>query len=166
MQQQEQSTQLSAEAKHQILLQYQPHSPTHNFSALALRNNIHSGWKTIQRWYKKWDGTPHSLEHRKGAGRPRILSRQDVNRYIRAPILAANRKPKAIHYTSLLPLVEQKTQQKLSIRTLRNYGEKDLHVKDKHTIKRTQDESKSIQYSIYQHLSFSFFVVLINHRSF
>jgi hypothetical protein len=36
--------------------------------------------------------------------------------------------------------VEEKTQKIMSLRTLQRYGKEELHAKDKHTIKRTEDE--------------------------
>jgi hypothetical protein len=133
--------QLSSQTKHHILLEYRPHSPTHSFSALAATHGVAGGKRTIMRWHKQWNGTAQSLEHRKGAGRPRVLSRVQVTRHVRTPILAANRSHRPIHYTSLLPKAQQKTHKQISIRTLRRYGQQQLHVKQKHTTKRTADES-------------------------
>jgi hypothetical protein len=135
--------QLTAEAKHTILLEYQPHSTTHSFSALARRHSIAGGADVIRHWHDRWDGSASSLQRRPVSGRPRLLSRAQVSRHIRAPILAANRAHRAIHYTDLLPKVRQKTRTQLSIQTLRRYGKGELDVKQKRSKKRTADESQS-----------------------
>jgi hypothetical protein len=65
-----------------------------------------------------------------------------VQRYVKAPILAANNKHKAISYTQLLLTVRQKTGKKLSVQTLRRIGKKQLGVTNKHTKKKTEKECK------------------------
>ena len=133
---------LSAEVKHHILLEYSPHSPTHSFAALAARHGVSGGARTLQRWHARWDHSPQSLERREGSGKARMLSRAQVSRHVRAPILAANRAHRAVHYTHLLPAVRRKTGKQVSIQTLRRYGTKELGAKQKHSKKRTADESK------------------------
>lgn len=133
---------LSAEAKHHILLEYTPHSATHGFPALAARHGVQGGARTVQRWYERWNHTPQSLEEGKRAGRPRILSKAAINTHVRAPILAANRAHRAVHYTTLLGKVRQKTGSQVCIQTLRHYGRQELGAKQKHTKKRTADESE------------------------
>lgn len=135
--------QLTVEAKHTILLEYQPHSTTHSFSALARRHSIAGGERAVRRWHDRWDGTAASLQHKPGAGRPRLLSRAQISRHIRAPILAANRAHRAIHYTDLLPQVRQKTGKQISLRTLQRCGQQELGAKQKRSKKRTADESQS-----------------------
>jgi transposase len=132
----------SADTKHAILLEYQPHSATHGFPALAARHDVKGGTRTVQRWHSRWDGTPSSLQHSEGAGRPRALSRAQVSRHVRAPILAANRAHRAVHYTTLLPRVQAATGAAVSIQTLRRYGKEELGAKQQHTKKRTADESE------------------------
>jgi hypothetical protein len=133
-------SQLNSTTKHHILLEYTPYSRTHSFAALAAAHGVPGGKKTVERWYKQWDGTARSLERRPVSGRPRVLSRAEVSRHVRAPILAANRAHKPIHYTQLLPKVQEKTRKELSIRTLRRYGKEELLAKQKHTNKRNIDE--------------------------
>jgi hypothetical protein len=79
------------------------------------------------------------------AGR-RALSRAEVSRHVRAPILAANHKHSAVSYAQLLPEVQRKTGKALSVRTLRRYGKEELGARAKHTKKRTADESECRQY--------------------
>lgn len=133
---------LSAEAKHHILLEYTPHSPTHGFPALAARHAVAGGARTVQRWLERWDGTPASLEEQPRTGRPRVLNKAEVSRQVRAPILAANRAHRAIHYTDLLPEVRQKTGKELSLRSLQRYGKEELGAKQRRGKKRTADECK------------------------
>lgn len=133
---------LNAEAKHHILLEYSPRSPTHSFAALAVRHAIRGGRQTVQQWHARWDGTAQSLERREGSGRPRTLSSRQVHQHLRAPILRANRAHKVVHYTDLLAKVQQRTGTDVSVQTLRRYGKKELGAKQKHTHKRTADESK------------------------
>jgi hypothetical protein len=133
---------LSAEAKHHILLEYAPHSHTHGFPALAARHAVAGGARAVQRWHERWDGTPASLERKAGSGAARAFSAAQVSRHIRAPILAANRAHRAIHYTDLLHKVQQKTRTEISLRSLQRYGKEELGAKQKHTKKRTAAESE------------------------
>jgi hypothetical protein len=138
-------SQLPASTKHAILLEYSPRSPTHSFSALAARHHIRGGESTIRKWHVRWDGTPDSLEHKRGAGRPHMLTPSEVSRYVRAPILAANRAHKAVHYSDLLSKVRQKTGKEIALRTLEHYGQQELHANKKMTKKRTAAESECTQ---------------------
>jgi len=133
---------LSAEVKQHILLEYTPDDASRSLSALARRHAVKGGGDTLRRWFKRWDGSPASLERRAGSGRPRVLSAAEVRRHVRAPILAANRAHRAISYTELQPRVQAATGKTLSVRTLRRYGEEELGAKAKHTKKRTAAESE------------------------
>jgi transposase len=128
--------------KHTILSHYRAGSRDTSFRALARRFAVQGGDAVILRWYQRWDGTPQSLEHKKGAVRPRVLSKREVQQHVRAPILRANRAHKAVHYPTLLPAVQQKTGKELSLRTLRRYGKEELGVKQRRGKKRTADESQ------------------------
>lgn len=48
--------QLSADAKHAILLEYVPRSPTDSFAALAARHSVAVGWRVIQQLSQRWNG--------------------------------------------------------------------------------------------------------------
>jgi hypothetical protein len=135
-------SQLSADTKHHILLEYTKHDPSHTFTALARRHAIKGGMRVIRRWHRQWDGTAASLVHKKGAGRPCILNRGEINRCIQAPILASNRSHTAVSYTQLLPEVQGKTGKHISLRTIQRIGKEQLRIKLKHTKKRTADECK------------------------
>jgi len=133
---------LSADAKHRILLEYTPRSASHSFAALARRHGVKGGKGTIARWHERWESTAASLQDQARSGRPRALSRAQVSRHIRAPILAANRAHRAISYPDLLPGVREKTGKRVALRTLQRYGKEELGVKARHTKKRTADESE------------------------
>jgi hypothetical protein len=133
-------SELTPALKHHILTQYLPHSHENSFSALAARYNVKGGRRTVQRWLARWDGTPSSLEHKRGAGRPRLLSAAEVNENIRAPILGRNRSHQAVHYTDLVDPTRERTGKNVSLRTIQRYGEKILRARDKTTRTRTEDE--------------------------
>jgi hypothetical protein len=133
---------LSAEAKHHILLEYAPHDATRSFAALARRHAVKGGREVVREWHRRWDGSVASLERKAGSGKARALSRAQVSRHVRAPILAANRAHRAIHYTELLPAVRQKTGTEVSLCSLQRYGKEELGARDKQSKKRTSDESE------------------------
>jgi transposase len=128
--------------KHIILSHYRVGDRTASFRALARRFAVQGGSTVIVRWHQRWDGTVQSLETKQRAGRPRALTRREVQQHVRMPILRANRAHKAVHYSALLPVVQQKTGKKLSLRTLRRYGKEELGVKQRRGKKRTADESE------------------------
>jgi hypothetical protein len=96
----------------------------------------------IRLWHRRWDGTPASLQEQQRSGRPRTLSRAQVQRHIATPIRAANRAHRAIHYSDLLPRVLAATGTSVSLRTVQHYGEQELGAKQQRGIKRTAEESK------------------------
>lgn len=134
--------QLSPEVKHHILQHYSSRDPARSFVSLARLHNIAGGERTLRRWHQQWDGTVQSLQRKQGSGRPRTLSRAEVNRHVRTPIRSANRAHRAISYTTLLPDVQLKTGKNVTLRTLQRYGKEELKANQKHTKKRTADESK------------------------
>jgi transposase len=131
---------LDAATKHHILLDYSPHSRNHSLATLAARHGIAGGKGTLSRWLARWDGTPRSLEEKKRSGRPRKLSKAEVSRHVRAPILAANRAHHAVSYPQLLSSVKAKTGKELALRTLQHYGQQELGAKLKRTKKKTATE--------------------------
>jgi hypothetical protein len=131
--------QLSSEAKHHILLQYRPRSPTHGFAALAARAGGGPKASTVQRWHQQWDGSVQSLQRKAVPGRPRALSATQVARHVLPGVRAANRRGEAIHYPALLSSVQQATHKQLSLRTMQRYGAAE-GVKQKRSKKRTKGE--------------------------
>lgn len=126
--------------KHIILSEYRPRSPTHSFAALAARHDIAGGKKTVQRWYQRWKKNTVSLEHQKGAGRPRILTHNEVTRYVRTPIQRANRSYTPIHYPTLHSGIVEKTGKYPAPRTVRRYGKKETGASKIKGKKRTAEE--------------------------
>jgi hypothetical protein len=137
--------QLSAEAKHHIVLEYRAHTPNHSFAALAARHSIAGGAQVVCRWHQRWDGTAASLQRKEGGVRPRALNSREVQQHVRTPILRANRAHKAVHYTALLPSVRAKTGKEVSLQTLRRYGKEELEAKQRKGKKRTADECECTQ---------------------
>lgn len=129
--------------KHTIISHYRACVRGAGFAALARRFAVQGGASAIQRWHQRWGGTPQSLQHKKGAGRPRVLSRREVQQHVRAPILRANRAHKAVHYPTILHSVRTKTGKQIALRTLQDYGKKELGAKQRRGKKRTADESES-----------------------
>lgn len=132
---------LSAETKHHILLEYQEHCRERSFAALAARHGIKGGRKVVARWYRRWDGTARSLQELPRSGRPPLFSTAQVRALVQRPISAANRAHRAVHYTDLMPRVRAATDNGVSLRTVQRYGKEVCGAKQKHTKKRTADES-------------------------
>jgi hypothetical protein len=137
--------QYTAAHKHSILTHYRAGVKGAGFDALARRFAVKGGGAVIKRWHDRWRGDAASLEHKKGAGRPRVLSRREVQQHVRTPILRANRAHKAVHYSSLLPSVREVTGKIVSGRTLRRYGKTELGAKQRRGKKRTADECECTQ---------------------
>ena len=138
----------SADLKHSILKHYKKNVRGHSFADLASLHNVLGGRATVANWYHQWDGTAASLQRKKVSGRPRVLSRAQVNRSVKPRILAANRQHRAVHYPSILSAVRESTQSQVSLRTLQRYGKEELKAKNKHTTKRTSKECQFKQYII------------------
>jgi hypothetical protein len=132
----------NAEQKNMILTLYRHHDRSSSFSALARRFCIKGGKGTVQRWHRRWNHDAASLLRKKGAGRPRILSKPQVTRYVRQPIQRSNRKHEPIHYSTLLPRVIDNSGKNLSLRTLQRYGKEDAHCRAKRTHIITVNECK------------------------
>jgi hypothetical protein len=133
---------LTAEQKHSILTHYRARGHGQTAADVAAAHGVKGGASLICKWARQWDGTPASLKRQLGSGKARILSRADISRHVRAPILAANRVHRAVHYTMLLPEVQRKTRRQVSLRTLQRYGKEECGAKQKHSKKRTADESE------------------------
>ena len=130
--------------KHKILLESCAGDRRHSFSSLASRYGIRGGERTIQRWHTQWDGTPISLERRRGQGRKAILTPKQVQQNITKPIRRANQDHVAIHYTDLVDTLRKETHQNVSVRTVQRYGKKNEGVRHSATKKRTEQECKNI----------------------
>jgi hypothetical protein len=132
--------QFTPEAKHSILLEYTPHTPNRSFAALAARHGIAGGRDVVRRWHCRWNRTPQSLQRKATSGRPRTLNRREVQQYVRAPILRANRAHKAVHYSAVAQVAREKTGKSISTPTIRRYGKEQLEAKHRRGTKRTAAE--------------------------
>lgn len=132
----------TAEQKRSILSLYSTRRSDRSFSALARRFVVPGGKGTLSRWWKASNHNQLLLTHKKGQGRPRILNRSQVARYVHQPIRRKNRSHHGVHYPDLLPRIQQSTGKKVSIQTLRRYGKKDRGVKNMRTKKTTANECK------------------------
>jgi hypothetical protein len=107
--------------KHDILVHCQSRRAGQSVTGIAAAHGVTVGRTTIwNNWQQGWDGTPHSLEHKSGAGRPRMrtLTPLEASRHVHAPILAANHAHKAMSYATLLPSMRLKTRKQVTLRTL------------------------------------------------
>jgi len=131
-----------AELKQFTLTKYQRNRRGYGFAALAQQYGIDGGGRTIQRWYEQWDGTTASLQHKAGAGRPTMLSEQEVTQYIATPIKKKNRRTRPVHYTDILQPLQENTGKRVSLRTVQRYGKENVGITSKRTIKKTEWECK------------------------
>src|SRR6266850_2541526 len=138
------------ELKQFILSQYQRNRRGLGFHALAQRDGIAGGGRTVKDWYDRWDGTPESLRKKPGAGRPRLLNEEEVQQYITTPIRKKNRKSHPIRYRDLLQTLRESTGKSPSLRTVRRYGKENAGIHSKRTVKKTEWECK---YQIHMHSS-------------
>jgi len=111
------------------------------FGALAARFDVAGGESTVRGWHKQWDGSIESLQHKSGAGRPRILTEQQVQQHIVQPIRRSNRLHRAVHYQPIRADLIAATGKQPSERTVRRYGH-DAAIKEQRTKKRTAHERK------------------------
>jgi transposase len=125
----------TAEAKHAILLEYQPRSSDHSFPALARRHGVLGGGRIIRRWFERWNGTMQSLRPRPKSGRPPKLTPREIDQHIRQPVLAANKAHQAVHYTTVARQVRAKTHKSVSTRTVQRIGKVGVKGAHKHTKK-------------------------------
>ena len=130
----------SAQQKHDILVHCESRRGGETEVEVADLHGVVVNRKTLYRWRSRWNRTPQSLERREGSGATPILTSLEISGHIRAPILAANRSHRAIHYTDLLKKIQEKTGKSISIRTIRRIGQQQLRIQQKHTQKRTRQE--------------------------
>jgi len=131
---------LTPQLKHHILLQLPSHPHASDFQQLAELHGIRGGRVVVWRWWRRWKQNRQPLQRKAGTGKAPLLTPSEVSRYIRAPILAANRSHRAIHYPTIHKSLQCKTGKEVSLRTVRRYGKEQLRVKQKRTTKRTTDE--------------------------
>src|ERR1700686_1380176 len=111
--------QFTPEQKHEILLEYQPRAHSHNFAALSARHAIAGGGRVVQQWFARWNRTAASLQHKAASGRPRILSRTEVQHHIADPIRRLNRGARRVSYSTVADAVREETGKSVSNATIR-----------------------------------------------
>lgn len=134
--------QFTPEQKHEILLEYQSHSTTHSFPALAARHAVPGGARTIQRWHARWDHTIASLQRKPVPGRPHVLTPTEVQRHIAAPIRRLNRSARRVRYSKVAQQLRARTGKSVSDRTVQRIGKDELAAKKTRGKKRTAEESQ------------------------
>lgn len=139
--------QLTPEVKHSILTHYTSPLNRDTLPAILSLHDVKASRRAVEKWRLQWNGSVASLQHNKGAGRPRVLSEAQVRRHIAAPIRNSNRAGRPIHYTQLLPSVQAATHTNVSLQTVQRYGKQDCNAKNIRGRKRTVDESKYIHAS-------------------
>lgn len=131
------------ELKHFILSQYRSNTRGSGFDALAQKYSVAGGGKTIQRWYEQWNGTADSLRRKPGAGRPHLLSEDEVHQHITTPIRKNNRRAKPVQYRDILAPLREETGKRVSLRTVQRYGKENADIKSKTSTTKTEWECKS-----------------------
>jgi hypothetical protein len=140
--------QLTAQQKHDILVHIRERREGQRPADIAALHGVTIGRTTLWEWQQQWDSTPQSLEHKRGGGRPRALSKAQVTRHVAAPIRNSNRAGRAVRYTALLPQVQAATGSELSVRTMQRYGKEEAGGHKARGKKRTADESESSRTSV------------------
>jgi hypothetical protein len=135
-------SQLTPQQKHDILTQYTSRQRGETLAHILSANKVSASRRTVELWRQRWDGTAASLQHKRGAGRPRILTHAQVMRHIAPRIRAKNRSHAPVVYPTLLPSVTAATGKSMSLRTLERYGKKDLDAAPIHGKKRTHEEGE------------------------
>lgn len=116
-------TVFTPQLKHHILNQYQEGVRGCGFNALATRYAVGGGGTLIRSWYLRWDGTPESLQRKKGSGRKAPLTAAQIQRHIVTPVRAANRAHQAIHYPEIRRKIHTATGRCLPLRTVQRLGQ-------------------------------------------
>ena len=132
----------SAEQRQRILQQCSLHDRFNGLCAVSRRWGLSPDGKTLQRWFRQWDGTVESLKERSRSGRPRLLTAAQVHNRILQPVVAANRAHRCINYASVHPALQQNENVRVSLRTVRRYGRVATGIKNRRTQRKTAHEGK------------------------
>src|ERR1700761_5107577 len=131
-------TAVSLDQKQQILQEYQPGVRGKGFKALAKRFEIKGGHSTIQKWYKKWDGSKESLKKESGGDRRSILTEKEKKKEILGYIRKKARKDPA-NYREGKEHVEFKTGKTIKLRSVQRLG-KVMKARSKKTKRKAPSE--------------------------
>jgi len=130
----------SSDYKVRVVLYYIDHLPSTSFNAVAKLFKIPGGHKTVKRWYDQYNGSVSSLQSKPRSGRPPILTRRQIKKYILDPVIEANREPYPIHYDQIISQIKEKTNNDISIQTVRRYGHNSSGIKKRTPIPRTRQQ--------------------------
>lgn len=133
-----------AELKHHILSQYSPRQRSSSLRALSRRYGLGSRGSTIAKWLRRWDGTAASLQERTRPGRPPTLTRRQVHNHIHQPVVAANRAHRCIDYPTVHRRLLDKTESRVSLRTVQRLGKERAHIKPLIPQRRSAPERKHV----------------------
>jgi hypothetical protein len=136
--------QISAQQKHSILTHYTARRKGETLAEILRLHDVSASRTAVFYWMQQWDGTVDSLQHKGGAGRPRILSQQEVTRHMGTPIRNKNRAAVRVKYIDIQQQVQDRTRKQVSIQTIRRYGKDELGARFIRGKKRTREESKYI----------------------
>lgn len=93
-------------------------------------------------WYHAWEGTVESLKRKKGQGRKRKLSEEEVKQYILEPIRKKNRKTEPVQYRDVLAPLQDGTGKKVSLRTVQRIGKENAGINTERTQKKEKWEGR------------------------
>lgn len=122
-----------AKRKHEILLQYEPHVPGCSFQDPADTYTVKGGRRTVERWFKDWDGTPQSLERKAGSGRKPQLTIAQKKKCIRDFVEARHRAGEHVSWKDVQENVYVHTRYKLSEATIGKIGRTEFGISSKTT---------------------------------
>lgn len=131
-------TENSLDQKQQILQEYQPGVRGKGFKALAKRFKIKGGHSTVQKWYKKWDGSKESLKKESGGDRRSILTEKEKKKEILGYIRKKAQKD-PVNYREVKENVEFKTGKAIKLRSVQRLG-KAMKARSKKTKRKTPSE--------------------------
>jgi transposase len=131
------------EQKHSILTHDTSRHKGETLQQILALHAVTASRKTVAEWQKRWDGTLASLQPQHITGRPHVLNRAEVQRYIATPIRRANRSAKPVRYTKVAEQVREKTGKAVSDRTVQRVGKQELGGRKTRGKKRTAEESES-----------------------
>lgn len=126
-----------------ILGKYRSNTYGFGFRALARTFKVKGGARTVSDWYHAWDGTEESLQRKKGQGRKRKLSDEEVKQYILEPIRKKNRNSQPVQYRDVLAPLQEGTGKNVSLRTVQRAGKENACINVKRTQKKEKWEGKS-----------------------
>jgi transposase len=125
-----------------ILEKYRPNTYGCGFRALARAFKVKGGARTVSDWYHAWEGTVESLKRKKGQGRKRKLSEEEVKQYILEPIRKKNRKTEPVQYRDVLAPLQDGTGKKVSLRTVQRIGKENAGINTERTQKKEKWEGR------------------------